>query len=101
MTGHVLQVASFFFISYFSISGLDVEMKPNYIPGRGENPVALLQLCDGKTAVLIRLCSLKREFSVSGSSSKYHHGLVLPKPLVEILNSEFIKKVGVAVSAGA
>ena len=75
-----------------------MEIKPSFQPGE-KNRVALLQICDGKTAVLIRLCSLRDEFfRFPGNGNKKY---ILPYVLVELLNSKYVRKVGVAVIDGS
>lgn len=66
-------------VAHTKILGFDTETKPNFKKG-ALNPVALLQLATLDTSFLIRINHIK-----------------LPKPIVEILESPNILKIGVAI----
>lgn len=61
--------------------GFDLEWKPNFVKGEGENPVALVQLANDETILLLQISAMK-EF---------------PTKLEEILGSSDFVKVGVAI----
>ena len=66
--------------------GIDVEWRPNFVAGRGQNPVALLQLCSRTRCVLVPIKHLPRP---------------LPPALGELLRSPRVWKLGVGVSEDA
>ncbi|KAJ7666462.1 ribonuclease H-like domain-containing protein [Mycena rosella] len=61
--------------------GLDIEWKPNFIKGQVENPVALLQLANVDTILLLHLCHMSR----------------FPKQLQRLLEDANIIKAGVGI----
>ncbi|KAF8203229.1 ribonuclease H-like domain-containing protein [Pholiota molesta] len=65
--------------------GFDLEWKPTYIRGVGENPVALVQLANNDTVYLLQVSAMK-EF---------------PSNLVQILADPLIIKSGVAIESDA
>ncbi|KAJ6604301.1 ribonuclease H-like domain-containing protein [Mycena vulgaris] len=65
--------------------GIDIEWKPNFIKGQVENPVALLQLANVDTILLLHLCHMRR----------------FPKNLQALLEDPNIVKAGVGIQGDA
>ncbi|KIM48368.1 hypothetical protein M413DRAFT_440097 [Hebeloma cylindrosporum] len=65
--------------------GFDLEWKPTYLKGAGENPVALVQLANSDTTFLLQISAM-REF---------------PSKLTEVLANPLIVKTGVAIQSDA
>ncbi|KAJ6627270.1 ribonuclease H-like domain-containing protein [Mycena sp. CBHHK59/15] len=65
--------------------GLDIEWKPNFRKGQPENPVALLQLANSGTVLLLHLC----------------HMTHFPKNLQAFLENPNIVKAGVGIQGDA
>ncbi|KAJ7102264.1 ribonuclease H-like domain-containing protein [Mycena belliarum] len=65
--------------------GLDIEWKPNFVKGQVENPVALLQLANIDTILLLHLC----------------HMSSFPKNLQTLLEDPNIVKAGVGIQGDA
>lgn len=66
-------------IASAKVLGFDTETRPNFRKGQ-DNPVSLLQLCDGKSALLIQLKNIT-QFD----------------PLIALFEDEEITKTGVAI----
>ncbi|KAF7310627.1 3'-5' exonuclease domain-containing protein [Mycena chlorophos] len=67
------------------ICGIDIEWRPNYVKGQVENPVALLQLSNADTILLLHL----------------HHMKVIPAGLQMFLEDPSILKAGVGIQGDA
>ncbi|KAJ7129986.1 ribonuclease H-like domain-containing protein, partial [Mycena crocata] len=65
--------------------GIDIEWKPTFRKGQAENPVALLQLANVDTVLLLHLCHMKR----------------FPKNLQTFLEDPTIIKAGVGIQGDA
>ncbi|KAJ7456651.1 ribonuclease H-like domain-containing protein [Mycena latifolia] len=65
--------------------GIDIEWKPNFRKGEVENPVALLQLANVDTILLLHLCHMSR----------------FPKKLQTVLEDPNIVKAGVGIQGDA
>ncbi|KAJ7655160.1 ribonuclease H-like domain-containing protein [Mycena polygramma] len=65
--------------------GIDIEWKPNFIKGQPENPVALVQLANSETILLLHICHMKR----------------FPKQLRTVLEDSNVVKAGVGIQGDA
>ncbi|MCE3216557.1 hypothetical protein HAX54_006881 [Datura stramonium] len=67
------------------IVGIDVEWRPNFIPSAGQNPVATLQLCVGKSCLIYQII----------------HAPNIPWRLRNFLNNDDYRFVGVGIDSDA
>ncbi|KAJ6501715.1 ribonuclease H-like domain-containing protein [Mycena vitilis] len=65
--------------------GIDIEWKPNFIKGQRENPVALVQLANSETILLLHICHMKR----------------FPQQLRTVLEDSNVVKAGVGIQGDA
>jgi len=65
--------------------GIDIEWKPTFLKGQPENPVALLQLANSDTILLLHLCYMRR----------------FPKKLQTFLEDASFVKAGVGIQGDA
>ncbi|XP_006365675.1 Werner Syndrome-like exonuclease [Solanum tuberosum] len=63
------------------IVGIDIEWRPNFNPGAGQNPVATLQLCVGKSCLIYQII----------------HAPNIPRKLRNFLNNDDYRFVGVGI----
>lgn len=81
--------------------GFDLEWKPNFVKGAGENPVALVQLANDEIILLLQISAMKgNAFDLAhfrNSLSQPTLCTEFPTKLEEILGSSDFVKVGVAI----
>ncbi|KAJ7785958.1 ribonuclease H-like domain-containing protein [Mycena metata] len=65
--------------------GIDIEWKPNFLKGQPENPIALLQLANSDTILLLHLCHMRQ----------------FPKNLQTLLEDPARVKAGVGIQGDA
>lgn len=80
--------------------GVDAEWKPQFIKGRKENKIAVIQICDAKTVVVAQVSAMEGQLhrSIVTAAADIVFATAIPEELKKVLQNPKVIKCGLNIS---